>query len=146
VIRELPLDLKATYTMATKPFMYYGKDGYTMLKEAECLVDVETAEDIHTVLKRFFSKILFIRNNLRFQGLTKDPKIIEEWKKTTASLDSLDDLELLQKQPSLQKRISEIKRMDYYQKLRPIINDVVTIDGETLISVAPTVEGRIKIL
>jgi len=135
VIRDLPLDLKATYTMATKPFMYYGKDGYTVLKEAECLVDVETAEDIHTVLKRFFS-------------LTKDPRILEEWRKSnaSASLDSLDDLEMLPKQPSLQKRISEIKRMDYYSKLRPIINDVVCIEGETLISVAPTVDGRIKVL
>ena len=65
VIRELPLDLKATYTMATKPFMYYGKDGYTVLKEAECLVDVETAEDIHTVLKRFFSKNFYKEGKVR---------------------------------------------------------------------------------
>ena len=50
------------------------------------------------------------------------------------------------KPPSLQRRISEVKRMDFYQKLKPIIRDIILVDGSYLISVAPTIENRIKVL
>ena len=62
---------------------------------------------------------------------------------------SLDDkLELLSliKQPSLERRISEVKRMDFFYKLRPVIKDLTQHEGAYLITIAPTKENRIVIL
>lgn len=47
------------------------------------------------------------------------------------------------KPPSLQRRISEIKRMDFFQKMKIAINDMVLIDDEYLIAVKPQIENRV---
>jgi len=60
-------------------------------------------------------------------------------------LEQLEHLSLI-KQPSLERRISEVKRMDFFYKLRPVIKDLTFYEGVYLITIAPTVENRIVIL
>jgi len=53
------LDLDWQYTLAAKLFLAQGKDGYTALKHAEQLIDENTAEEIHTILKRVFGSFIY---------------------------------------------------------------------------------------
>jgi len=132
-IKGIPLDLNGHYKVATLLFLYHGKGGFNTIKEGESLNEEISAEEIHTILKRLFT-------------LSKDPRIIEEWKKMHGSIDDkLEQLSLI-KQPSLERRISEVKRMDFFYKLRPVIKDLTFYEGAYLITIAPTKENRIVIL
>jgi len=50
------------------------------------------------------------------------------------------------KPPTLQRKMSEMKRMDFYHKLKSIINDIIEVEGHHLISVSPKIEKRITII
>ena len=53
-IRNGPIDLKERYTLASKQWIIYGKDGYEALTGAKVLTDESVAEELHIMLKRFF--------------------------------------------------------------------------------------------
>jgi len=59
-VNDLPLDLDWQYTVAAKLFLYQGKDGYTALKSAEKLIDENTAEEIHAILKKAFGRFIYL--------------------------------------------------------------------------------------
>lgn len=72
-------------------------------------------------------------------ALPRDPKIVDEFKREALDNTNFD----LMKPPSLQRRISEIKRMDFFQKMRSCITDIVLVDEDYLIAVSPVVQNRI---
>lgn len=58
-IRDGPIDLKEKYTMASKEWIIYGKDGYDALIGTKMLTDESVAEELHVILKRFFGMLFF---------------------------------------------------------------------------------------
>ena len=138
------MDLEAQYSIATILFIYHGKNGFSVIKEGQRLNEEITAEEIHVILKKFFGNIYLFFLVMFYLALTKDHNIIQEAKKLS-SHDISHNFDLL-KPPSLQRRISEMKRLDFYHKLKSIINDIVEVEGKYLISVAPQIENRITIL
>ena len=56
-VKGIPLDLNGSYKVATLLFLYHGKGGFNTIKEGEGLNEENCAEEIHTILKRLFSKI-----------------------------------------------------------------------------------------
>ena len=56
-IRNGPIDLNEKYTLASKEWIIYGKDGYEALAGAKMLTDESVAEELHVILKRFFGKL-----------------------------------------------------------------------------------------
>jgi 5'-nucleotidase len=60
-VNDQPLNKKKYYTMATKEFLYNGKDGYDDLSGSEMLIDDEDCPTINLALINFLK--LMIRNN-----------------------------------------------------------------------------------
>ena len=52
-----PLDLERKYTLASKQWILGGKDGYDVFLHVKVLTDESIAEELHTIIKRFFGKI-----------------------------------------------------------------------------------------
>ena len=58
-IAGTPLDLNRKYTLATKQFLVDGKDGYDVFLQTTLLTDESVAEELHSIIKRFFGRVLF---------------------------------------------------------------------------------------
>ncbi len=61
-VKGVPLNLDGHYKIATLLFLYHGKGGFNTIKEGEGLNEEMNAEEIHTILKKFFCKYFFIGN------------------------------------------------------------------------------------
>jgi len=53
------LELDTQYNIATILFIYHGKNGFGIVKEGQRLNEENIAEEIHTILKKFFGKEFF---------------------------------------------------------------------------------------
>jgi 2',3'-cyclic-nucleotide 2'-phosphodiesterase (5'-nucleotidase family) len=50
-VKGAPIDYDATYKMATKQFIFIGKDGYKCMKKSECYVDEENGDTLCNLSK-----------------------------------------------------------------------------------------------
>lgn len=66
-MKDQPLNLEAKYTLATLLWMYKGKDGFTVFNEVEKLNEEVTAEEVHVILKKLFSKTWFFISCVKLQ-------------------------------------------------------------------------------
>lgn len=60
-----PVDLTKKYRLATKEYLYQGKDGYTCFKECEVLVPEEECPELCTCIQNHFASIDALRNHVR---------------------------------------------------------------------------------
>jgi len=118
-IRNGPIDLKEHYTIASKQWIIYGKDGYEALTGAKVLTDESVAEELHIILKRFFE-------------IGHDASFLEIYKAEKEG-----------KHASPKKRVCH-KKLHFYDKLKSLIHDVVEHEGSTYVAIKPQVEGRIR--
>eukprot|EP00468_Gymnochlora_sp_CCMP2014_P003650 CAMPEP_0167755044 /NCGR_PEP_ID=MMETSP0110_2-20121227/8605_1 /TAXON_ID=629695 /ORGANISM="Gymnochlora sp., Strain CCMP2014" /LENGTH=675 /DNA_ID=CAMNT_0007640987 /DNA_START=29 /DNA_END=2056 /DNA_ORIENTATION=+ len=56
-IPRIPLDEKASYTVATREYLFRGGDGYTELAKGEAIVDEENGHPLSFLLRNFFWKV-----------------------------------------------------------------------------------------
>ena len=64
MVNGKPIDLSGHYTMATMLWVYHGRDGFTVFSEVIKLNEENVAEEIHTILKKFFSKLVLLVESL----------------------------------------------------------------------------------
>lgn len=56
------LDLEMTYRLVTKGYLHQGKDGYTILKDCEVLVDEEDCPELCTSIQNHFEAIRIVKD------------------------------------------------------------------------------------
>ena len=71
--------------------------------------------------------------------MAKDPHVVALWAKSSGSTDFV-------KEANGQEELIEKEMLHLYQKLKSLINDIVFVNQEYFISIAPKIEGRIIML
>ena len=59
-VGDKPLDMNATYTLATKEYLAKGKDGYTTFPNCKVLVDEEEMAPLGTMVRRYFQELAIV--------------------------------------------------------------------------------------
>lgn len=62
-VGDEPLDLKQKYRLVTKGYLHQGKDGYTVLKDCEVLVDEEECPELCTSIQNHFEAIKILTDS-----------------------------------------------------------------------------------
>jgi len=74
--------------------------------------------------------------------LGKDKEIVKRWKQERDGKESYQEEE----PKDVQNKIIYEEKMELYNKFKPLINDIVLINNQYLISVAPKIDDRIRLL
>ena len=72
----------------------------------------------------------------------KDKEIVKRWKQERDGKESYQEEE----PKDVQNKIIYEEKMELYNKFKPLINDIVLINNQYLISVAPKIDDRIRLL
>lgn len=62
-VGDEPLDLNQRYRLVTKGYLHQGKDGYTVLKDCEVLVDEEECPELCTSIQNHFEAIKILTDS-----------------------------------------------------------------------------------
>ena len=60
-IKGGPLKLDEKYTLAAKQWILSGKDGYDVFKKAKIITDESVADELHSIIHRFFGNLLTLK-------------------------------------------------------------------------------------
>ena len=116
-VKDEALDFKKKYKIAVNYWITEGKDGYEAFKNSKKLIDESIANELHSMIKKFFE-------------IGNDSSVVEIFR---------DEME--GKKPFYEKICP--KKMNFYNKMKGLIQDIVENDGQNYLVINPQIEGRI---
>ena len=129
------------YLLATKYYLTLGRDGYDSIAQSRILTEQIVADDITSMVRRFF-ELIETPEFKDYWAQKQKTRIVQ----SLVDLDNVDEFETTIPKLTRMKTSTFLKREDKVVQFGRLIHDVIVVDGKPLIAINPEIEGRVKIL